>query len=91
MSIEDRQSYDAWKAGRQRIPDFNWTEHVAEVGTGPRNRKKFEQRVRAMDVIWGGREQDEEGKRGITVTRVTVVTSPEPEPEQEPLRRMRCG
>ena len=63
MSIEDQPSYDAWKAGHHRIPHLNWAEHVAEVGAGPRNRKKFEQRARALDATWRGREQDEEGKR----------------------------
>lgn len=64
MSIQERQSYDAWKAGHHPIPDINWTEHVALAGTGPRSRKKFEQRAQAMDVIWGGREQDEDEEEG---------------------------
>lgn len=64
MTIQERQSYDAWKARRHLIPNINWTENVAVVGTGARSRKKFEQRARAIDVIWGEREQDEEeGKK----------------------------
>lgn len=65
MSIKERVSYDAWKAGHHLIPEINWTEHVAVVGTGARSRKRFAQRAWAMDVVWGGREQeqDEEGKR----------------------------
>lgn len=41
MTIQERQSYHAWKAGRHLIPDINWTENGGVVRSSSSGRGRW--------------------------------------------------
>lgn len=60
MSPMEREQYDAWKAGKCWVPEFDWKENVAAIPRGAQSLRKFGQRAAAMDVVWGRQQKQED-------------------------------